>query len=170
MLKNTAGQVIGVQMVTASDGSAFTGAVTVYVTKDGGTQAIGGATSPEGSCVHEGNGFHTYTPTQDETNAAHAAFTFIGTGAIPATVQAYPISFDEIADALLKRDWTAVDTASPSDVAARSVLNALRILRNKWEASGGTLTVRKEDDVTAAWTSTLTTDGAANPITASDPD
>ena len=29
MIKNTAGQAIGAQMISASDGSAFTGAVTV---------------------------------------------------------------------------------------------------------------------------------------------
>lgn len=70
----------------------------------------------------------------------------------------------EIADAILKRDWTAV-----SGEAARSVLNALRFLRNKWSISGTTLTVTKEDDSTPAWTGTVTTDAAADPITANDP-
>lgn len=88
MVKNTAGQVIGAQMTSATDGSAFTGAVTVYVTGDAGTQAVGSVGA--GACTHEGNGFHTYAPAQAETNYAHVAFTFIGTGAIPATVQVYP--------------------------------------------------------------------------------
>lgn len=74
-------------MVTAADGTAFTGTVTCYVTTDGGTQALGGTAS--GVCTHEGNGFHTYVPTQAETNGNHVAFTFIGTGAIPASVQIY---------------------------------------------------------------------------------
>lgn len=69
-----------------------------------------------------------------------------------------------IADALLKRDMSAVTGES-----ARSPLNALRFLRNKWSASGGTLTVYKEDDSTSAWTSALTDTAGANPITASDP-
>ena len=69
-----------------------------------------------------------------------------------------------IADALLKRDMSAVTGES-----ARSPLNALRFLRNKWVASGGTLTVYKEDDTTSAWTSALTDTAGANPITASDP-
>lgn len=69
-----------------------------------------------------------------------------------------------IADALLKRDWTSV-----TGEAARSVLNALRFLRNKWSISGTTLTVTKEDDSTPAWTGTVTTDAAADPITANDP-
>ncbi len=85
MLKNTAGQSIGAQMVSATDGSAFTGAVTVYVTGDAGTQAAGSVGA--GACTHEGNGYHTYAPAQAETNFALIAFTFTGTGAIPATVQ-----------------------------------------------------------------------------------
>ena len=86
MKKNVASQVIGAQMVSASDGSAFTGTVTVYVTR-AGAQLIG--TVGSGVCVHEGNGFHTYAPSQAETNSDHIAFTFVGTGAIPATVQVY---------------------------------------------------------------------------------
>jgi hypothetical protein len=71
---------------------------------------------------------------------------------------------NEIADALLNRDMSAV-----SDTTARSPLNALRLLRNKYSISGTTLTVTKEDDSTAAWTSALTTDAAADPVTGSDP-
>lgn len=87
MKKNVAGQKIGAQMCSATDGSAFTSAVTVYVTGDAGTQAIGSVGA--GACTHEGNGYHTYAPAQAETNYDLAAFTFIGTGAIPATVQVF---------------------------------------------------------------------------------
>jgi hypothetical protein len=87
MQKNVAGQKIGAQMVSATDGSAFTGSVTVYVTGDAGTQAAGSVGS--GACTHEGNGYHTYAPAQAETNYDLIAFTFVGTGAIPATVQLY---------------------------------------------------------------------------------
>jgi len=80
MRKNVASQVIGAQMITAADGTAFTG--------DGGTQTTG--TVGSGACTHEGNGFHTYAPAQAETNYDHIGFTFTGTGAIPATVQVYP--------------------------------------------------------------------------------
>ncbi len=52
MKKNTASQVIGVQMVTASDGSAFTGTVTNTYTIDGGTQTAGA------TVTHEGNGVY----------------------------------------------------------------------------------------------------------------
>lgn len=88
MIKNQAGQIIGAQMVTAADGTPFTGAVTVYVTGDGGTQAAGSVGS--GACVHEGNGFHSYTPTQSETNYNHVAYTFVGSGAVPVTLQVFP--------------------------------------------------------------------------------
>ena len=90
MLKNTAGQVIGAQMVNATTGAAFTGSVTVYVTGDGGTQAVGSVGS--GACAHEGNGYHTYAPAQAETNYNLIAFTFVGSGAVPATVQAAPVA------------------------------------------------------------------------------
>jgi hypothetical protein len=92
VIKNTAGQKVGAQMVSASDGSAFTGSVTVAVTVDAGTQATG--TVGSGACTHEGNGFHTYAPSQAETNGDHLAFTFTGSGAIPATVQVYTVAGD----------------------------------------------------------------------------
>lgn len=95
MKKNVSGQKIGAQLVDASDGSAFTGSVTVYVTGDAGTQAAGSVGS--GACVHEGNGYHTYAPSQAETNYDLVAFTFVGTGAVPATVQVYT-SFPQSVD------------------------------------------------------------------------
>ena len=85
MKKNVANQSIGAEMITAADGTAFTGTVAVAYTIDGGTQTTGGGTAPS----HEGNGYHSYTPLQAETNGDHVAFTFTGTGAIPATVQVY---------------------------------------------------------------------------------
>lgn len=90
MIRGQASQIVGAQMVNATTGAAFAGAVTVYVTVDGGTQAIG--TVGSGVCTLEGNGLYTYTPSEAETDGAHIAFTFIGTGAVPATIQVYPIS------------------------------------------------------------------------------
>lgn len=86
-----------------------------------------------------------------------------GLGAIKTAVDAVPTA-TENADALLNRDMSAV-----SDTTSRSPLNALRFLRNKWSISGSTLTVTKEDDATSAWTSTLTSDAGADPVTGSDP-
>lgn len=93
MVKNQASQVIGAQMVNATTGAAFSGTVTVYVTGDGGTQAIGSVGS--GLCTSEGNGYYTYLPSQAETNYDLIAFTFIGTGAIPATIQVATITISQ---------------------------------------------------------------------------
>jgi hypothetical protein len=82
----------------------------------------------------------------------------------PAEVTAAVPTALENADALLNRDMSAI-----SDTTARSPLNALRFLRNKWSVSGATLTVTKEDDATSAWTATVTTDATADPITGNDP-
>lgn len=89
MRKNVASQKVGAQLVSATDGSAFTGSVTVYVTGDAGTQAAGSVGS--GACTHEGNGYHTYAPAQAETNYDLIAFTFTGTGAVPVTLQVYTL-------------------------------------------------------------------------------
>lgn len=99
MKKNVAGQIVGATMVSASDGSAFTGTVTVYVTGDGGTQALGSVGS--GVCTYEGQSFHSYAPAQGETNYDHVAFTFVGSGAIPATIQIYP-SFPQTGDSFAR--------------------------------------------------------------------
>ena len=111
MKKNVSGQKIGGQLITAADGTAFTGSVTVAVTGDAGTQATGSVGS--GACVSEGNGYHTYAPAQAETNYDLIAFTFTGTGAIPATVQVYtsfPQTVDNNVLAAGATGFAAIDT------------------------------------------------------------
>jgi hypothetical protein len=83
--------------------------------------------------------------------------------AAPAAVGDIPTATQN-ADALLNRDMSAV-----TDSTARSPLNALRLLRNKYSIAAGLMTVTKENDLTTAWTAALTTDAAADPITGSDP-
>jgi hypothetical protein len=74
---------------------------------------------------------------------------------------------EQFADQLLNRNLaTGTDSGSAT---VRTVRQALRFLRNKWSISGTTLTVTKEDDTTSSWTSELTTSGAADPVTGSDP-
>lgn len=113
MRKNVASQKIGAQLITAADGTAFTGSVTVSVTGDAGTQATGSVGS--GACTHEGNGYHTYAPAQAETNYDLIAFTFTGTGAIPVTVQVYT-RWDANATHLLGTAWLPPQTAGTPDV------------------------------------------------------
>lgn len=63
----------------------------------------------------------------------------------------------------------AVDMSSlTATVAARSPINALRVLRNRVTTSGG-LTVYAENDSTAVWTGDLTTNSSADPIIESNP-
>jgi len=162
MYRNVASQIVGCQMVSATDGSAFTGTVACAVTKDGGTQAAGG-----GAVTHKGNGFHSYTPTQAETDAGHVAFTFTGTGAVPATAQVYPVVLNDYADAILARDLGSGSNAGSSE--ERTVRSALRFLRNKWAIVAGVLTVYRENDTTASHTSVLTTSASAEAVTSSDP-
>lgn len=71
------------------------------------------------------------------------------------------------ADALLARDIGSGANAGTLD--ERTVRAALRFLRNKWAISGTTMTVRKEDDSTTAWTAELTTTPSADPVTGIDP-
>lgn len=78
--------------------------------------------------------------------------------AAPAAVGDIPTALEN-ADAYLKRDMSAV-----TGEASRSPLNAFRFLRNGFSISGATLTVLKEDDVTPAFTRTVTTDPAAEPV------
>jgi hypothetical protein len=68
---------------------------------------------------------------------------------------------DENADALLTRDWTGI-----TGEASRSMLNALRFIRNKFSttATPGNVTIYKEDDTTVAYTKTITTDPSADPV------
>ena len=82
---------------------------------------------------------------------------------IAADLDAVPTA-TENADALLKRDWTAV-----TGEAARSALNAMRFLRNKWAVASGVLTVYKEDGTTAAWQGNVGSSAGADPITGNTP-
>jgi hypothetical protein len=89
MRKNVGSQIIGAQMVNISDGLAFTGTARVAITIDGGVQD----TTPNGTVTHEGRGYHSYNPSQAETNGDIIAFTFDDAGglAVPVTVQVYTI-------------------------------------------------------------------------------
>lgn len=92
MKRNIAGQKISSKMLTLADGTAYTGAVSVFVDIDGATQAAG-----LGTVTHKGNGLHEYTPTQAETDGAFISFSFVGTATIDPTIQVYT-SFPQSVD------------------------------------------------------------------------
>lgn len=118
MKKNVASQTCGAQMITAADGTAFTGSVTAYITGDGGTQAVGSVAS--GACTHEGNGYHSYPLAQAETNYDHVAVTFIGTGAIASTIQ-YVTNFPQTGDTY------AIANGASGFVAIDTVVDAIKV-------------------------------------------
>jgi hypothetical protein len=72
-----------------------------------------------------------------------------------------------VPDQILKRDMSAVEVAGSA--AGRSLLNAIRLLRNRWSTTPTAITVYKEDDATPAWTGALSTAVGAAQITSVDP-
>lgn len=81
-MQRAAGGIIGAQLVDSTTGAAFAGSATAFITGDAGTQ-----TAATNSCVSEGNGYFSLVLTTTETDFALVAVTFIGSGAIPATIQ-----------------------------------------------------------------------------------
>ena len=142
MKKNVASQSIGAQMITAADGTNFTGTVTVVITIDNGTQSSSGGTAP----AHEGNGYHSYTPTQAETNGDHLAFTFTGSGAISHTVQTF--------------------TEFPQTVDNNTLISAIPTTAMRGTDSAALATVCTETRLAELDAGNLPTDIAAIPTTA----
>lgn len=90
----------------------------------------------------------------------------IGTGGITSASLATAAK-ESIADTILDRNM-ATGTDSGTET-FRTVRQALRTLRNAFSYVGNLRTVMKEDDTTPSFTSTSTTDAAADPIVADDP-
>lgn len=142
MRRNVAGQFIGCQLISKTDGSAVTtGTTTVYVTGDAGTQAAGSVGS--GACTHEGNGFWTYAPAQAETNYTHVGFTFVNTSAVNATVQVFPMAYDSSGQATVGAiAANAIDAAALASDAGTELATAV------WASGTRSLTVLDEDSTT----------------------
>lgn len=123
MIRNQSGQTVGAQMTNVLTGAPFTGAVTVFVTGDHGTQVQGSVGA--GLCTHEGKGYHTYIPAAAETNYALAAFTFEGVGAITVTKE-YPTLTSE--QALLVASGPAGADATSSQAIVTGALQLIGVL------------------------------------------
>jgi hypothetical protein len=88
----------------------------------------------------------------------------VATGAIDADALATD-AVEEIADAILKRNLDSSGNEVSTTSSGRTVRNALRILRNKVDASGGTqVNVYNEADTTIIWSQPITTSVTADPI------
>lgn len=73
-----------------------------------------------------------------------------------------------IADAVLDRNMATGTDSGTDTTAVRTPRQSLRSLRNKAAIAAGTLTVYKEDDVTASFTAAIATT-AGNPVSSVDP-
>jgi hypothetical protein len=90
MIRNQSGQVATGEVVNATTGAGFVGAVTCYVTLDGIGPTLGSVGG--GAASTGGQGVYIYHPSAAETNAASASFTFVGTGAVPSTTTYEPLT------------------------------------------------------------------------------
>lgn len=150
--------------VTGSVGSV-TGAVGSVTGSVGSvTGAVGSVTGAVGSVT--GNVGGNVTGSVGSVAAGGIASTSFAASAITAAALATDAG-QEIADAVLLRKLDRSGTGTDA-TDERTVVNALRGLRNKVSISGGTATVTKEDDTTTAWTATVATT-AGNPISSIDP-
>lgn len=87
----------------------------------------------------------------------------IGSGAHAAA------ELNAIADGVLDRNMATGTDSGTDSTSVRTPRQALRALRNKVVESGGTLTVKKEDDSTTSWTAAVTRTAATDTLTGVDP-
>lgn len=149
---------------------ATNGTVSVY--KDGGTtQSTAGVTDTEDFDALTGVHLVAIDTSADGTfYSAGSDFEVVLSSAtidgksINATLFAFSLQNRSVsavptatqnADALLARDLGSGSNAGTTN--ERTVRSALRFLRNLWIISSGTLTVKKEDDSTTAWTGAVST-------------
>lgn len=144
----------GVVSINNGVDTAVAGALDFYRTEENGkhwyTLAYNAADRP----ASEGTARYIFTNT---TYTVYVTLRVVDAGASAAAVAAIPA-------AILGYDWTTFVGDPPS----RSVLNALRHIRNKWIIAGTTKSVMKEDDVSVAYTTSITADSNGN-ITADTP-
>jgi hypothetical protein len=173
MFKNVASQKIQLFAFLTTTGAPVTGDaanITAYVSKDHGAVTVLTDTSATEMDATNAKGVYVFDLTQGETNAEELSFTAKSSTANVSITPRFvttKLTPAEMADAWLDRDMsTGTDSGSTT---VRTPRQALRVLRNKVSQTGGTMTVCKEDDSTSSWTAALTTDAAADPITAIDP-
>lgn len=136
--------------------SGSVGSVTGNVTGSVGS-VTGSVTGSVGSIAS--GGITTASFATGAINAAAIATDAIGSDELAATATA------EIADAILARNLDSSGNEASTTASGRTVRNALRILRNKVDASTGTqVDVYNEADTTVIWSQPITTSVSADPI------
>jgi hypothetical protein len=133
MIRGQTNQVAAGQVISLN-GTPFPGPVTVYVTVDGGTQAIG--TVGGGLCAAEGNGLFTYRPSAAETDGASVSFTFTGAGAVPATTTY---------DTLTPAQYRALQAAPPAPPGTRTYRDLIQAALQDLQIVGAGDTLSADD-------------------------
>jgi hypothetical protein len=156
--------------ITGATGKVAT--IVLTVSKNGAVFAAHDA----GSGITEaGNGWYNWTPAAgDRDTLGELKFHVAEPSCDPYDEKYDIVAYDPfaavslpaaertaMADAILTRDWTQV-----ASWPARCLLQALRLLRNKWSVNPTTavLTVTTEDDATQAWQGQLQSQAGADPI------
>lgn len=103
----------------------------------------------------------------DKSNSTIGTVTAIATGGVIDGALA-AAELLNIADACLDRRLDLGTDTGGDTTTSRTWRDALRVLRNRADISGGTLTVYEEDDLTAAFTAAIST-AAGNPISQVNP-
>ncbi len=136
--------------------SGSVGSVTGNVT--GSVGSVTGSVAGSVGSIAAG-GITTASFAAGAINAAAIATDAIGSDELAATATA------EIADAILARNLDSSGNEASTTASGRTVRNALRILRNKVDASTGTqVDVYNEADTTVIWSQPITTSVSADPI------
>jgi len=148
-----------------SSGSLPTGSATGQVTVATNNDKTGYALS----------GTQTFNMTGSITGSLSGSVGSIGTGGITSSSIATDAitstgmaasAIAEIADGILARKLDSSGNETSTTASERTVRNALRILRNKVDASSGTaVNVYDEADTSIIWSMTITTSSTAYPIT-----
>src|SRR5271166_5891611 len=134
--KNVASQNFTFVMLSATTGAVDASAtVTVYVTKDNGSQATG-----TGTVTNSGHGQYNYAPTQAETNATDVGFLCTATGDIAVNLDFHT----DVVDAnglpsVNTVDWngTAVSSPATAGIPDVNVKNINNVAAATPGASGG---------------------------------
>ena len=182
--QNSTGYPIGFLLVLSSDhitgatGKASTIILTIAKNTAVGFSAPAGA---PGTIVTEiGNGWYAWNPVAaDRDTLGELRIHVFEPSSDPYDEKYDVVQYDPyayvslpssertaMADAILTRDWTQI-----ASWPARCLLQALRVLRNKWSVAPttGVLTVCTEDDTTTAWQGQLQTQAGAAPIVGQTP-
>jgi hypothetical protein len=172
---------IGFMLVLKSD--HITGAtgrsafLSLTISKNG---AAFGPKDPSGVISETGYGWYSWTPiAADRDTLGELKIHVDDANSDPYDEKYDVVSYDPfaavslpaaertaIADAVLTRDWRQI-----ASWPARCLLQAMRLLRNKWSIAAGTglLTVCTEDDASTAWQMNTTGQTGADPIVGQSP-